>query len=81
MDADDLAADGAGHLEGRLASLDFEDALILFDHIPFFDEQFQHVTRLDAIPQVGHFDFDCHDFTSQATGNGAAGAQDRLIFL
>jgi hypothetical protein len=69
VDLDDLAPDRARHLQGCLAGLDFEDALIFFDHIPFFDEHFQHVTGFDAIPQVGHFDFDCHGRTSQAGGS------------
>jgi hypothetical protein len=60
MNADDLAAGGAGHLERGLAGLDFEDALILLDDIAFSDKQLQDITRVDAIAQVGHFDFDRH---------------------
>jgi hypothetical protein len=34
--------------------------LILLDDIAFSDEQLQDITRVDAIAQVGHFDFDRH---------------------
>jgi hypothetical protein len=34
--------------------------LILGDDIAFLHEQFEHVARVDAVAEVGKFDFDGH---------------------
>jgi len=52
-----------GHLHRRFAGLDFQDALILSDDVPFLHQEFEHITRIDAVAEVRKFDFDGHGKT------------------
>ena len=60
VDLEHLAGGGAGHLQRGLAGFELDDALVLGDDVALFDEQLQDIARVDAVAEVGKFDFGGH---------------------
>jgi hypothetical protein len=61
---------GAGHLKRGLAGLQLDDPLVLGDRIPFLDEQLQDIARVDAVAEIGEFDFGGHGGGFGVQGSG-----------
>ena len=60
VDFGNLAGSGTGDLQRRLAGFQLDDPLVLGDDVSLFDEQFQDIAAVDAIAEIGKFDFGGH---------------------
>jgi hypothetical protein len=60
VDFGDLAGRRTRHLQCGLAGFELDNALILGNNVPFFDEQLEHVARINTITEAGKLDFNWH---------------------